>query len=576
MIKYLLIELFFQELLYIMNNKIKTAVILAVTASIVSCSTTVLAARKLPITNRKPSTSATTKKLTSKVTFADKQGTISEEEVEIGSFPKNTPETDLEGKEIIAWVTNGKKIYNPDTYPIESDTVFTTWESAEAKETHVAYISTQYPKFRPGDYFTKAELCSVLGKIYNLPDNGLNSEFEDISSEMWYAGYVASAAASGIIEPKEDGIFAPDEYVTRAEIIYTLCSNMPVEETETVFSDTEGHKAQNHISLAYNMGWINGDENGLFRPDDKVTRAEAVSMINRAINRGGDKNKIKANHIMPFCDVKASDWFYGDIMEASVPHSHIYGEDGKEYWQNFDFPTTGHKNNLVPIDGVLYFTDNNGQFVYHPANTFVNSGNSTYYTNEMGTVNTAVRGPVNIDGQMYCFAEDHSIIKNGYYGKLFFGADGRYTCTDADLDALVDEALSKCTTANMQRWEKLRASYLYLRDNCKYLSRPHHPRGTDSFVHESASFMFKNNRGNCYCYASCFLLMAHRLGYHDAYIVSGGVGTKNDDHAWVMINGKIFDPELEYAHMYRYKNKKHYNLYDMDISKTPFPYHFPK
>ena len=70
--------------------------------------------------------------------------------------------------------------------------------------------------------------------------------------------------------------------------------------------------------------------------------------------------------------------------------------------------------------------------------------------------------------------------------------------------------------------------------------------------------------------------MARRLGYSDAYVVSGGVGTKNDDHAWVMIGGKIFDPELEYAYRYRYANKKLYNLYGMTVGSTPFPYHFPK
>jgi len=69
--------------------------------------------------------------------------------------------------------------------------------------------------------------------------------------------------------------------------------------------------------------------------------------------------------------------------------------------------------------------------------------------------------------------------------------------------------------------------------------------------------------------------MARRLGYHDAYVVSGGVGKGNDNHAWVMINSKIYDPELEYAYRYRYEKKKNYDLYAMSVGATPFNYYFP-
>ena len=221
------------------------------------------------------------------------------------------------------------------------------------------------------------------------------------------------------------------------------------------------------------------------------------------------------------------------------------------------------------------YVNENGQFVHQAQNEFVWLSGKMYRTTADGLIELSRRGLCEIGGNMYCYADDGSLLVNQSFGHLYFGTDGQYTCGNEELDGLVDAALAACTNDSMSQVEKLRAAYLYVRDNFVYLSRSHHPRGTDAFVEESATFMFKNRKGNCYCFASCFLLMARRIGCYDAYVVSGGVGTRNSNHAWVMIGSKIFDPELEYAYRYRYATKRYYNLYDMSIGYTPFIYYFP-
>ena len=90
--------------------------------------------------------------------------------------------------------------------------------------------------------------------------------------------------------------------------------------------------------------------------------------------------------------------------------------------------------------------------------------------------------------------------------------------------------------------------------------------------------MFEHKKGNCYCFAGQFLYMARRLGYN-AYVVSGGVGRKDSDHAWVMIceNGVpyIYDVELEWGYRAGRYGHTEYNMYKMPLNKTVFSYQFP-
>lgn len=234
---------------------------------------------------------------------------------------------------------------------------------------------------------------------------------------------------------------------------------------------------------------------------------------------------------------------------------------------------------FVVVDGVLcHVSVTGGSFDLYPAG-FVTIDGKLYHVSENGyAIDRYAKGLHEIDGGMYYVKEDGSFLTNDAVGYLTFDANGRYTSGNATLDSYVDQALAVCTNSGMTKAQKLRAAYLYVRDHGAYLARPHQARGTTEWAEESALFMFEHKKGNCYCFAGQFLYMARRLGY-DAYVVSGGVGRKDSDHAWVMIceNGVpyIYDVELEWGYRAGRYGHAEYNMYKMPLNKTVFSYQFP-
>lgn len=234
---------------------------------------------------------------------------------------------------------------------------------------------------------------------------------------------------------------------------------------------------------------------------------------------------------------------------------------------------------FVVVDGVLcHVSVTGGSFDLYPAG-FVTIDGKLYHVSKNGyAIDRYAEGLHEIDGGMYYVKEDGSFLTNSAVGYLTFDANGRYTSGNATLDSYVDQALAACTNSGMTKAQKLRAAYLYARDHGAYLARPHQARGTTEWAEESALFMFEHKKGNCYCFAGQFLYMARRLGY-DAYVVSGGVGRKDSDHAWVMIceNGVpyIYDVELEWDYRAGRYGHAEYNMYKMPLNKTVFSYQFP-
>ena len=234
---------------------------------------------------------------------------------------------------------------------------------------------------------------------------------------------------------------------------------------------------------------------------------------------------------------------------------------------------------FVVVDGVLcHVSVTSGSFDLYPAG-FVTIDGKLYHVSKNGyAIDRYANGLHEIDGGMYYVKEDGSFLTNSAVGYLTFDANGRYTSGNATLDSYVDQALAACTNSGMTKAQKLRAAYLYVRDHGAYLARPHQARGTTAWAEESALFMFEHKKGNCYCFAGQFLYMARRLGYN-AYVVSGGVGRKDSDHAWVMIceNGVpyIYDVELEWGYCAGRYGHAEYNMYKMPLNKTVFSYQFP-
>lgn len=254
-------------------------------------------------------------------------------------------------------------------------------------------------------------------------------------------------------------------------------------------------------------------------------------------------------------------------------------EDGVYHVSTEGTAIDSYPAGFAVVEGVLCHVSVTGShFDQYPAG-FVAIEGKLYHVSQAGYgIDRYPTGLHEIDGGMYYVLEDGSLLTNGAVGHLTFDANGRYTSGNSALDGYVDQALAQCTDPGMTQEQKLRAAYRYVRDHGAYLARPHQARGTTSWAEESALFMFENKKGNCYCFAGQFLYMARRLGY-DAYVVSGGVGYRDADHAWVMIheNGDpyIYDVELEWSYRYRKKGRVEYDMYRMPLNKTVFSYQFP-
>ncbi len=410
----------------------------------------------------------------------------------------------------------------PETPP-EPEYVPPTLKGADG--VHPGYIAGyEDGSFRPDRTVTRCEAAAMLYGLIQEPGEE-RAELSDVPEDAYYLDAMEYLAALGVIEVSEDGAAAPAEDLARGEfaamIVKLMLGPDAASEAETVFTDVpEDHKYAAEIDRAAAMGWVSGIGGGLFAPERPVTRAEAVTVINKVLGGAPDQEYLAGFYFSPFSDVFSTHWAYYNIIEASLSHAH--GEDGK--W------ISGDTGPLKRPEG-LYFTG--------------------------------------LD--FYCIGADGNPLRNAYSGYLYFGADGLYTSGDTFIDSSVKAVLSEIVTPEMTSLEKLRAAYLYTRDSFTYLTRNYYATGATGWDIQEATTMFSTKRGNCYCYASVFEFLARQLGY-DALAVAGRCSPDNP-HGWVEIvmdgTRYMFDTELEMAHR---KQGRNTNLYMIPWDELPWRY----
>ncbi|MBD5152978.1 MAG: S-layer homology domain-containing protein, partial [Oscillibacter sp.] len=124
-----------------------------------------------------------------------------------------------------------------------------------------------------------------------------------------------------------DGTFRPNQSITRAEFA-AIAASFASEAVPSggMFKDIEGHWAQESIERAAAAGWIKGS-NGMFRPNDKITRAEVITTVNRMLDRVPDADHLLAD-MKTFSDNTPDKWYYADVQEATNSHDYERAEDG--------------------------------------------------------------------------------------------------------------------------------------------------------------------------------------------------------------------------------------------------------
>lgn len=204
-------------------------------------------------------------------------------------------------------------------------------------EDHYAYIKG-YPNgtFKPTANITRAEVSVIFYRL--LTDSARKTystsynTFKDVPATAWYATAVSTMAKLGIVNGS-GGYFRPNDYITRAEIAAMIarCDGGYYTGSYTGFSDVYGHWASSYIGRAYELGWING-YGTTYKPDQYVTRAETVSIVNRVLNRTPQYSSDLVKYMTTFTDVSTAEWYYLDVQEAANSHDYTRKANGYEYW----------------------------------------------------------------------------------------------------------------------------------------------------------------------------------------------------------------------------------------------------
>ena len=204
---------------------------------------------------------------------------------------------------------------------------------------HYAYI-VGYPDktVRPQNGITRAEVATIFFRLLTDETRNANStksnSYSDVAAGAWYNHAVSTLSAMGIVKGDSDGKFNPNAPITRAEFAAIAARFDDKANTTTAdFSDIASHWAKNEISAASNNGWINGYPDGTFRPDNKITRAEAMTLVNRVLKRLPETEEDLHDDMIKWSDNSdASQWFYLAVQEATNSHYYKAKENKFEKW----------------------------------------------------------------------------------------------------------------------------------------------------------------------------------------------------------------------------------------------------
>lgn len=196
-------------------------------------------------------------------------------------------------------------------------------ENKVEKFNHIAYIEGYEDNtVRVNSKLTRAEAAAMVTRLAELDlSNKSKADYKDLEDNAWYLPYINAALKAGMLDA-EDGNLRPNDNITRAEFAKMLAAIDKNNNYVSEFKDIAGHKYEKEINKITGNKRVEGYEDGTFRPDGYLTRAEAASFLNRMFDRVADDVAIKGfeNIIMHFNDLNVGDWYYYEIIEASNTH----------------------------------------------------------------------------------------------------------------------------------------------------------------------------------------------------------------------------------------------------------------
>lgn len=194
---------------------------------------------------------------------------------------------------------------------------------------------------RPEGKITRAEVATIYFRM--LTDESRtkfwsqSNSYSDVKTGDWFNNAVSTLSKAGIIAGYEDGSFRPNGYITRAEFATIAARFFDVTYNgKDLFPDISGHWAKDYINQAANKGFVNGYEDGTFKPDRNITRAEAVTLVNRTLDRHPDKNHFTKDMLVWPDNMDQTKWYYADMQEATNSHTYQMKENSdKTKYENW-------------------------------------------------------------------------------------------------------------------------------------------------------------------------------------------------------------------------------------------------
>lgn len=209
--------------------------------------------------------------------------------------------------------------------------------------THISYISG-YPdgSVKPDGKMTREEMTSVLYRItnheYEKPFIATGEVFPDVNIDRWSALSVEYMAEKEIVSGYPDGEFKPQNNLTRAEFAALICrfAKFEKEDYENPFTDLDDtHWAYENILTLVKSGIIEGYEDNTFKPENEITRAEVMTVINKLLGRTPSDSYLKTLDFNPYTDLLKDKWYYSAVLEATVTHDYYLDNSGVETkWEN--------------------------------------------------------------------------------------------------------------------------------------------------------------------------------------------------------------------------------------------------
>ncbi len=227
-----------------------------------------------------------------------------------------------------------------DYYPIIIPTIINKDTGMLNKTDHFAYV-IGYPDgtVHPNGQITRAEVATIFFRLLRdeVRDGAFttSNSYSDVAYGKWYNNPISTMSALGIITGYPDGTFKPNKPITRAEFAAIAAR---FDETQSgksaTFSDVIGHWAAKEIGIAYYNDWIKGYPDGTFKPDQNITRAEAMTLINRVLERKPESPADLLTNMNKWTDnMDTSKWYYLDVQEATNSHAYTRKTFNYELWR---------------------------------------------------------------------------------------------------------------------------------------------------------------------------------------------------------------------------------------------------